>query len=679
MAISVEAEDYFRDSPEERDYALKVDESFDINFRGVHEGLSFWFANPKRSTKERFGLQKEVLFIFSQHMTTDMRVMRVIEYVVNNNNFRHRIDRILFILIYKGNREDTINLFAAQPDKIIIPIHIEDLNNPNRGSMFMRSCIAQTIGKFDLFGMTSPITSDDYFFGRNELVQSLVMRSAARRENSGLFGLRKTGKTSVLRSIQRWLSERLIITEYVDCSNPGIHTARWWNVLENFSTRCAESLKKSIKREVRLDKPYTQDDAGMKFLADMKLLLSLGKLDQIILMLDEIEYITHGLSGAIARHWDDDFILFWQTIRSVHQETQGQFIFIVAGVNPVCVEKSHFGITPNPIFQLAAPHYLEPFTIQGVRDMVRSIGRYAGLEFDETVYQYLQNTYGGHPFLIRVACSEIWKMSDIVDPHKKATVHIESFHRLAHDIKQRLTSPIKDILLSLVWWYPEEYELLQILADGDAHFVSEYLKDQPDSMIQFAKYGVLRTDGSGKFAINDLREFIKHNGEKYKKDLYPFTRGDIPPEMLPQIPDLNVLGELFIKRSDIEIKLRTIIMLYLGVKANWDGWKIANLIATSLPKRSDRKEPKDLFMGRPPQEVMKELYTTDLKAIVCGNWDAFATLFDSNKARFEMNMDTLNIARRADAHTKPITHDEKIEFENSYTWLSTRLSKVPTQ
>ena len=49
-------------------------------------------------------------------------------------------------------------------------------------------------------------------------------------------------------------------------------------------------------------------------------------------------------------------------------------------------------------------------------------------------------------------------------------------------IRERLTQPIRDILLSLVWWYPEEYELLQILAEGDEHashrIVVELLAEQ---------------------------------------------------------------------------------------------------------------------------------------------------------------------------------------------------------
>ena len=85
-----------------------------------------------------------------------------------------------------------------------------------------------------------------------------------------------------------------------------------------------------------------------------------------------------------------------------------------------------------------------------------------------------------------------------------------------------------------------------------------------------------------------------------------------------------------------------------------------------------------MFVGRAPQEALNELYTSDLKAVVLENWDLFGTLFDNHKGRSEMNMDTVNRARRSEAHTKPITRDEADDFENSYAWLSVRLNRMPS-
>jgi len=676
MGIKPEADRYFVGNDEERDLARRLDEAFDITFRNTFGGLSFWLAEPKSQTKERFGIQQEVLVIYSPHWKTDARVLTAIENITRSPDFKHRVEKVIFLLVHKGSPEETASLLSTSVDRIIVPVHVNELTDPQRGNIFLRSKIARAIGSIDLFGMTSAITSDKYFFGRNELVQSLITRGTIRKENSGLFGLRKTGKTSVLRAIQRRIEGRPILAEYMECSNPGVHSARWWQVLENVLERCVDTLKREFRKDVKIRGGYSQSNAGTKFSSDVKAMLQGTGLEQIILMLDEVEFITCGIAGTLGQHWDQDFVPFWQTIRSTHQETQGGLVFLVAGVNPACMEMSHFDGIPNPIFQLALPHFLEPFTTPQVREMVRSIGKYAGLHFDEEVYSYLQSTYGGHPFLIRIACSEIWKTSDTLNPERLTSVRIKDFQHLQGEIKSRLAAPIKDILLSLVWWYPEEYDLLRIIASGDREFVTAYINQEQKSILKFAQYGLLMPGSNTEFAIADLKEFLNTYGDSYKNDISPFTRSDIPPQLLPEIPDLATLGRLFEKRSEIEIKLRTAIMLYLNVKYTFDSSKISQAIVNGLARRSDRQDPKDLFVGRLPQEVLNQLYVIDLKSIITTNWDVFASLFDNNKQRFEMNMDTLNIARRAEAHTKPVTSSEATDFENSYSWLLSHLSKI---
>ena len=73
---------------------------------------------------------------------------------------------------------------------------------------------------------------------------------------------------------------------------------------------------------------------------------------------------------------------------------------------------------------------------------------------------------------------------------------------------------------------------------------------------------------------------------------------------------------------------------------------------------------------------MNELFTLDLKDIILGNWDVFKTLFNNKKPRFEMNMDTLNKARRIDGHSKPVPKADIEDIQNSYAWLQARLAPV---
>jgi len=73
------------------------------------------------------------------------------------------------------------------------------------------------------------------------------------------------------------------------------------------------------------------------------------------------------------------------------------------------------------------------------------------------------------------------------------------------------------------------------------------------------------------------------------------------------------------------------------------------------------------------------LYTLDLKWIILANWQLFSSLFDSDQTRFTMNMDTINTARRVDAHTKLFTSKEVKNFHNSYEWILDKVDHVMDQ
>ena len=674
MAIRPDADEvYFSTRLEERQLALRLDEAFDVTFGSRTRELGFWLAEPKDHTKQRFGLTQEVLVIYSPFAKTDSRVLTAIAEVTGKQDFKYRVDQYIVLLIHKGSGDETAQLVRGRIDHVVVSFTANELLDPERGSLFVRARIAKELGAIDVFGVSSPITSDAQFFGRDDLVQSLMNRTVGQHQSVGLFGLRKTGKTSVLFAVQRRLQDRPVHCEYVDCQNPGVHSARWWQLLDVIAQRCLEAAGGHDGSATTGQ--FTDRDAGARFSAAMKRLLKLNPVEDVLLMLDEIEYITPGLGGPLGRHWDRDFVPFWQVVRATHQETQGRLNFVLSGVNPRCVEESHFEGFQNPVFQLASPQYLEPLSTSAGRDMVRSVGRYSGLRFQENVYGYLAEVYGGHPYLIRLACSEVWRSSGPSDPQQLTEISVESFQSGRDEIRSRLAQPAKDILLSLVWWYPEEYDLLRILAGGDAEFVAEYVKQQPQSVSQFKRYGLLKDDN--EFAIAELKTFLIERGDEYKREISPFAGGDMPPELLPEIPDLDTLGRLFGKRTKIEIQLRKAIILYLGVKHSWKQSRMVDAIVSGLNDRKDGLDQRELFVGRATQDAVNELFAVELKSVIAHNWEIFGGLFDGKKDRFEMNMDTLNVARRVDSHTKPVTAQEAEEFENSYVWLLNRLSKLP--
>lgn len=667
---------FFNAHARKADLAENLDEAFEVTHGSFHQGQAFWLCDPKPQTVEIFGFQQELVALYTSHQRPDARLLKSIRDVLDEPNLRTRADRVVSLVIYEGDEAAVKALIDQEPDRILVPISAAELADKAKAPFFVRAKIAEQVGQFDLFGMSSPIQHDRYFYGRQALVQELLTRAVARKEQSGLFGLRKTGKTSVLFAMQRRLAGTDVHAEYIDCQSPGIYGGRWWHALDEISHRLARASSE-IHGGPRVElKESTSASAAGQFARVIKEVLGSGKFSQVVLLFDEIEFITPDVSNELGSHWDADFQPFWQTIRAASQENAGRLTFLVAGVNPLCVEQPNFTGGPNPIFQLAAPYYLEPLPVPSVREMVRSIGKYSGITFEESCFAQLQATYGGHPYLIRLACSEAAKSKMIVDPVKKTQVRSSDLNSSRAAIRTRLTQPIKDILLSLVWWYPEEYEFLRVLAEDPA-FAENFLLEPPELSVKFEKYGLL--DETAKlFLIDDMREFLIKRGVEYKKAISPFRRGDLPAEVLPSRPDIEDLAVLFERRTEVEIALRKLLLMMFGVITAFDDAAISKRLIAGLHKGAGAsRDATQLFVGRRPQDAINELFLSDLKPVFIANWSVFTPYFGQNSSRFEMNMDTINIARRVDSHSKPFTELERDNFMNSYSWLSAILKKIP--
>jgi hypothetical protein len=149
----------------------------------------------------------------------------------------------------------------------------------------------------------------------------------------------------------------------------------------------------------------------------------------------------------------------------------------------------------------------------------------------------------------------------------------------------------------------------------------------------------------------------------------------MPQQVVSDAPDLALLTKLFTEKAEIERDLRRIILTVIGSSVLFDPVRLAKALIDGIKPRSDRKSPTDLFLGREPREVISDLYMLDLKGIILAHWDKFKPMF-RDKSRFEMNMDAINIARRADAHTTPISVEEQRDFQNSYHWMRQCLRPV---
>ena len=91
-------------------------------------------------------------------------------------------------------------------------------------------------------------------------------------------------------------------------------------------------------------------------------------------------------------HWDTDFIELWKTLRAIQNQNR-QISFLICGVNGTVFETPTYQGHDNPVFSMAQKRYVPMFSIEEIGVMLRTLGRFMGLVFEDECFPYLKETY----------------------------------------------------------------------------------------------------------------------------------------------------------------------------------------------------------------------------------------------------------------------------------------------
>ncbi len=482
-------------------------------------------------------------------------------------------------------------------------------------------------------------------------------------EQGGLFGLRRIGKTSVLNLLRIKIESDNGVAIYFDCSQ--YHHQRWNDFLKSiiielnkkYSCEVQYEEQKQLNDEFKLrdlTQHYKEDSAAKDFEEDIhSLFCALGN-TRILLIFDEIENISYTTSPS--KHWrsENDSLFFWQTLRAIIQTNNEYFSFIVAGVNPKCMEISKINEYDNPIFGLFRPIYMSLFDYSDVKNMVSSIGGRLGLCFEEEVFAKLVDDYGGHPFLTRQVCSKI--NCDLLEKKvvRPTTVTKYSYEKNAQDYRMNMTGVIEQILSVLQTYYPDEFRLLKKLAlDGRKAFASEIFGGEKE--IQHLKgYCLIEKD--------DEEYFIRIKSiEQYLQTQFMYDK------TLTSQADKRV--RLNIRRDNLECKLRDIIFYNMQTKYGKKAKEklIAYISGTTTDKTQDAKIRDVGFKG-----AIQQLYFSQLKNIIIKDWKDYEALFN-DRVKFEQFFDLINISRGAGDHSRELSDEDELMYQIAFKYFEKAL------
>jgi hypothetical protein len=494
--------------PEIRRALLRVADNFYVtrSFDPEFVGNSQYFAALVRPTDETsvfLNTERELLILFTRYDTFEIRNLEAFDlfYGVVDSA---RVDRsIRFLVSADDNIERSIRHYLGQHPEypIIVPMTFsafETQINPLIKSVQKNYLVR------DLFGFQSPLREEHFFFGRNDVVNSVIDFGRS-GQHSSLFGLRKSGKTSTIFAIQRKSKASDLNVILIDCQDIAVHGRNYTDLLIWLLNKIRSDLR---LKHLQGPKSTSGPDVSEWFSASMKITLNALK-SNILLIFDEIENISPGT--AASTHWRDgrDSLYFWQIIRSFCQTQAKRYLSICfVGTSPYLIETSKIDGVDNPAYLLATKRFMPNLSFDVTREMVSRLGFFMGLNFSAEAVARLHASYGGHPFFTRQVCSKVHQLTSINRP---IDVPLSRIVDAQGQFSGQLESYVSDIICSLKENYPVEFDLLDKMVDGNQHEIAEYMSVMPELVDHLIGYGlVVVRDGIHELAFSAIEGAVKN-------------------------------------------------------------------------------------------------------------------------------------------------------------------------
>lgn len=599
---------------------------------GKSSSYQYALIKPFGFVQSLLHTDREVVVLFSPYRDFQPRTIDAFDAAIAQLEDM-RVDRVVRILISDDQEiaSKLKTLFVSRPDApVIIPYHHREISlSSDSDGIFSR--IREFTFSRDLFSMSSPLRSDLFFYGRGALINEICAKLSA-GENFGLFGLRRSGKTSIAHGVARAVQSRGGRAHVIDCSNPSVHQRRWNELLYYIvhQIRSAYSISVTIHSE---DK-YNTKDAASIFVRDMRSIRGRLRADFIALLFDEVERISHGTASSV--HWnaDRDALLFWQAIRSGFQSDGAPYTFLIVGTNPSAVERSKLFESDNPLFGNVERRFIPMFTLSQVREMVSELGQIMGLQFDESAISRLYDDFGGHPFLTRYACSFI----SAAVPSRPVLVDRTGYTSGIVKFKTEASEYVASIVEMVRENYADEYDMMKLLAVGVIDDFEALAVADANLISHLVGYGIV---GAGQkahyFRIGVVESFFEKEAR--------------PAAVLDQEDRRTLISQ---GRNALEQAIRRMIRQCFSVHYP-SAKRGAEILKALGGQRRDRLG--DATFEELTNPATSPLFFSDLDNLIQSCWNVFQNAIEMPKDELRYHMSVVNRVRR-DAHANDIDDDE---------------------
>lgn len=447
-------------------------------------------AKPSTALQRHFELAPEVLVLCAPWDEVHAKDIARVEQIFREEV---RLDPG-FVLVVAHDPDAQARLGPAVPEsRMYLFVKDDSFEQVEDPQAWLRGLLRDTLGRRRLFDHRLPAAGPQ-FFGREREFEALS-RDLRQGHCVGVFGLRKVGKTSLLRRVAETFRTtgavaHPVVPVEVDLLETPYHRRNLAGV--------AELIGRQLDREVeRAGLRASPASDPLQRLVETVAGMSNGRL---LLIVDEYEVL---LNGRIPRR-DGLDLLTW--LRGVAQGNPARFGFVLAGRNQRLLAPARIDGVDNPMYRFLRDMPLAGLAPNECRAMVNRIGARMALQFELDALELVAQESGGHPALART-------LGDLVDQHVPAadrapfTVTAALLRRVLPRFAREVDEDMRELVNAADDIDPRGGDYLVHLA----HDVP-WIGGAPESRLDdaLARYGILHA-GTRGFRVGRLAAWLREN------------------------------------------------------------------------------------------------------------------------------------------------------------------------
>lgn len=264
------------------------------------------------------------------------------------------------------------------------------------------------LSPYDIFEEKDPVRGRQ-IIGRSDLIAD-VSRRLQRGQSLGIFGLRKVGKTTLVRAVTDKLDPVSRLPSLVKRLSGGdfgrIAVPVIWLDVQGLYPRTLESIAEQLTRDLEkrlrledLDLPSLTSGQAQP-LAALNHLLNYALQEErnpICIVLDEYDLLFESERGDPAVGGIDELFRMFRG----HAQRTDRLALVVIGRDSEYFDHPEMNGRPNPMLNWFVPRWLGPMEPTDADELLRRLGRRAGLDIGEKTASMARWWTGGHPLLHR--------------------------------------------------------------------------------------------------------------------------------------------------------------------------------------------------------------------------------------------------------------------------------------